>query len=69
MAQWKQGDFVRSVIGGPVMVVKSFTTQQPNTPQLVVCQWFTSDLRLQEGNLVSEQLVRATPPPELGHQL
>jgi uncharacterized protein YodC (DUF2158 family) len=68
MALWKHGDFVRSVIGGPVMVVKGFTSQQQNVPQLVICQWFTPDLRLQEGNLVGDQLVRATPPLQSDQQ-
>ncbi len=62
VSSWKQGDRVRFVLGGPVMLVRGHASSQSST-QETVCQWFTQDHRLQEGKFLAEHLVEVDAPP------
>ena len=60
--QWKSGDFVRFVLGGPVMLVKTIDVPDPAFLQQVTCQWFTDDGQFQEFRFLPEHLVPAKAP-------
>jgi uncharacterized protein YodC (DUF2158 family) len=56
---WKTGDKVRLVSGGPVMSVKRTYVPAYATKEVVSCQWFDSEGKLQAGVFPPESLVRA----------
>lgn len=50
--EFKTGDTVKLISGGPVMSVKN-----PNHFNWVICQWFAGK-KLEEGQFASESLIR-----------
>lgn len=61
------GDFVRLVLGGPVMLVKSLVVA-PEHPSEAICQWFSDSSELQQGEFRLEHLV-VVPAPKIARKL
>lgn len=57
----QSGDFVRTVLGGPVMLVKGIATAAGKKPE-AICQWFAADGSYQEARFVMGHLKPADPP-------
>jgi uncharacterized protein YodC (DUF2158 family) len=56
---FKQGDVVMFVIGGPKMLEKRFTNPGGESIPEVVCQWFTPAGEFREASFLPESLVEA----------
>jgi uncharacterized protein YodC (DUF2158 family) len=56
--QWKAGDKVRLVSGGPEMTVK-WQNRLQYEGEIVECQWFDKNDCLQKGQFSPDQLVEA----------
>jgi uncharacterized protein YodC (DUF2158 family) len=58
--QWKPGDKVQLISGGPEMTVQIQGTKGSTTagvpPELVLCLWFDRDEKLQQGEFAPESL-------------
>ena len=52
--EYKTGDTVKLISGGPIMTVKN-----PNYFNWVLCQWFAGK-KLEEGQFSSDSLIRAS---------
>jgi uncharacterized protein YodC (DUF2158 family) len=56
---WKQGDVVMFILGGPKMLVKRFTNPGGESVPEMVCQWFTPGGEFREAYFLPESLVVA----------